>query len=46
MNIVLHVMRHTCAQYGIILRNDAMVLVLILLIWLESHGTPYMVAHS
>ena len=43
-NIVCHSNMHPCAQYEIIWTNYAMNVAIRLIIWLESHWSPHMIA--
>ena len=45
-NIVFHSNMHPCAQYEIIWTNYAMNVAIRLIIWLESHESSHMIAHS
>ena len=45
INIVCHSNMHPCAQYEIIWTNYAMNVAIRLIIWLESHESPCMIAH-
>ena len=44
-NIVCHSNMHPCEQYEIIWTNYAMNVAIRLIIWLESHESPRMIAH-
>ena len=44
-NIVCHSNMHPCAQYEIIWTNYAMNVAIRLIIWLESHWSPHVIAH-
>ena len=44
-NIVCHSNMHPCVQYEIIWTNYAMNVAIRLIIWLESHWSPHVIAH-